>query len=162
MFNYISLGIIKIIDNLIATSKTLCIQRNKPLIVGVLVTISQLLFYTITSKVLSDGSWTAMIIVSVCAGIGSMIALPINNRFSEDITYINIITANNKNDMKELADYLRSEDIKVVSFDSYNIELQTTLTILAFAKTRDESKIIDKYIDNSNEKYLRQITKAKN
>ena len=158
MFNYISLGIIKIIDNLIATSKTLCIQRNKPIIVGLLVSVSQLLFFTVTSKVLSDGSPTAMLVVSVCAGIGSMIALPINNRFSEDITYINIITANNKNDMKELADYLRSEDIKVVSFD---IELQTTLTILAFAKTRDESKIIDNYIDNSNEKYLRQITKAK-
>ena len=56
-----------------------------------------------------------------------------------------------------LCDYCLEYNIKYIPVDSYNRRNEKTKTVLVFATTRYESKLIDKFLENSDVKYLRQI-----
>ena len=92
----------------------------------------------------------SIIVVSIASGIGSYIAFCINNKFSKETVYINIITSNNKTKMKDFADNMRADGIKVVTMQTYGDDIEKTLTALVFANTREQSSKIDKYIENHN------------
>jgi len=98
-----------------------------------------------------------MIVVSVASGIGSYIAFGINNKFSKETVYINIVTSNDKNQMKSFADHMRAEGIKVVTVPTYGDDIERTLTALIFANTRYQSKMIDKYVENHAELFREVI-----
>ena len=98
----------------------------------------------------------SIIVVSVASGIGSYIAFCINNKFSKETVYINIITSNDKTKMKIFGDYMRFQGIKIVTFDAYNDDIDHTLTALVFANTRNQSKLIDKYME-VNDGFFREV-----
>jgi hypothetical protein len=114
------------------------------------------MFIFIIKKVVSDSNIVSAIVVSVSAGIGSYIAFCINNKFSKETVFINIITSNDKAKMKAFGDYMRSQGIKIVTFDAYNDEINNTLTALVFANTRNQSKLIDKYME-ANCGFFREV-----
>jgi len=153
LYHYLTLSAVKIVDNIISTEKTLLTQKNKAVAASILVAISQFLFYMLISEVVSDNNIVSIIVVSVASGIGSYIAFYINNKFSKEIVYINIITSNDKTKMKAFGDHMRSEGIKVVTMPTYGDDIEKTLTALVFANTREQSKKIDKYIDQHGEFY---------
>jgi uncharacterized protein YebE (UPF0316 family) len=102
------------------------------------------------TEVVEDSNIISIIVVSVASGIGSYIAFYINNKFSKDTVYINIITSNDKDKMKDFGDCMRAEGIKVVTMPTYGDDIEKTLTALVFANTREQSKKIDKYIEANN------------
>lgn len=153
---YIVLAAIKVIDNIISTGKTILTQKNKAVAASVLVAISQFIFYIVVKQVVEDNNFISIIIVSVASGLGSFIAFYLNKKLSKDIVYINIITSNEHEHMKELGDYVRQEGIKIVTFDAYNDALEKTLTALVFANTKKQSAKIDKYIE-THEGFFREI-----
>lgn len=147
LYYYITLAVIKIIDNIISTEKTILTQKNKAISASILVVISQFMFYMLIKQVVADDNIISIMIVSVASGIGSYIAFYMNKKLSKDMVYINIITSNDKDKMKAFGDYMRTENIKIVTFDAYNDDRENTLTALVFANTKDQSLKIDKYID---------------
>lgn len=157
LYYYISLAFTKIIDNVITTEKSILIRNNKAIAASIFVMISEFMFIFIIKKVVSDSNVASAIVVSVAAGIGSYIAFFINSKFSKEIVFINIITSNDKAEMKAFGDYMRSMGIKIVTFDAYNDNIGNTLTALVFANTRNQSKLIDKYVGNHNEIYREVI-----
>jgi len=157
LYHYLTLSIVKIIDNVISTEKTLLTQKNKALAASILVTISQFIFYILISEVIEDNNITSMIVVSIASGVGSYIAFYIDNKFSKETVHINIITSNNKEKMKAFGDHMRAEGIKVVTMPTYGDDIEKTLTALVFANTRNQSKLIDKYVENNNELYREVI-----
>lgn len=157
LYYYISLAFTKIIDNVITTEKSILIRNNKAIAASIFVMISEFMFIFIIKKVVSDSNIISAIVVSVAAGIGSYIAFFINNRFSKETVFINIITSNNKAKMKAFGDYMRAAGIKIVTFDAYNDDINNTLTALVFANTRNQSKLIDKYVEENNELYREVI-----
>ena len=52
---------------------------------------------------------------------------------------------------------MRAEGIKVVTMPTYGDDIEKTLTALVFANTRNQSKLIDKYVENNNELYREVI-----
>lgn len=148
--HYLTLAFVKVIDNVISTEKSLLTQQNKAVAASILVTISQFLFYMLITEVVADSNIFSIIVVSIASGIGSYIAFCINNKFSKETVFINIITSNEKNKMKVFGDYMRSEGIKIVTMPTYGDEIEKTLTALVFANTRQQSKQIDKYMKNNN------------
>ena len=58
--------------------------------------------------------------------------------------------------MKIFGDYVRSEGIKIVTFDAYSDDLERTLTALVFSNTKEQSIKIDKYVE-SHEGFFREI-----
>jgi hypothetical protein len=150
LYYYISLALTKIVDNLITTEKSILVRNNKAIAASIFVMMSEFMFIFIIKKVVSDSNIVSAIVVSISAGIGSYIAFCINNKFSKETVYINIVTSNDKDKMKDFGDYMREQGIKIVTFDAYNDEINSTLTALVFANTREQSKRIDKYMETQN------------
>lgn len=156
IYYYIVLAILKIIDNIIITEKTILTQKNKEISASILVVISQIMFYFLIKEVVADSSVIAILIISLASGIGSYIAFYMNKKLSKDTVYINIITSNDKNKMKYFGDYMRTENIKIVTFDAYNDNVENTLTALVFANTKEQSNKIDNYL-NKHDGFFREI-----
>lgn len=157
MFNVILLGIIKVIDNVITTAKSITTYQNKKITTSILVIISQFMFYSIIKSIVSDGSTLSTIVVCVCSGVGTYIAMCISDRFKKDATYTNILTCSSTDSIDAMCMYLLEHKIKYIPVDSYSRSNERTKTILAFAQTKYESKLIDEFLMNSDTKYLRQI-----
>ena len=156
LYYYITLAVIKIIDNIISTEKTILTQKNKAISASILVVISQFMFYMLIKQVVADDNIISIMIVSVASGIGSYIAFYMNKKLSKDMVYINIVTSNDKDKMKAFGDYMRTENIKIVTFDAYNDDRENTLTALVFANTKEQSSKIDNYI-SKHDGFFREI-----
>jgi hypothetical protein len=153
---YVILAIVKVIDNIILTGKTILTQKNKAISASILVVISQFIFYIVVKQIVEDNNFISIAIVSIASGIGSYIAFYINKKVSKDTVYVNIITSNERIKMKELGDYVRAEGIKIVTFDAYSDDLERTLTALVFANTKEQSSKIDKYIEQ-HDGFFREV-----
>lgn len=153
---YLTLAGVKVIDNIVSTEKTILTQKNKAIAASLLVVISQFMFYFIIKEVVADSNIISTFVVSVASGIGSYIAFFMNKKLSKEMVYINIITSNDKNKMKAFGDYMRAKNIKIVTMDAYNDDIEKTLTAIVFASTKEESIHIDNYI-NKHDGLYRQI-----
>lgn len=154
---YLLLFIIKVLDNIILTAKSITTYQGKKIISSILVVISQLIFYLIIDQVINDSTMLAIIIVSISSGIGNYLAFLINDKFKKDDTWTNILTCSCQEDMTKLCTMLKEHKIKYLLFDTYNRKFTESLTVMVFAKTKADSKLIDKYLESTNVKYLRMI-----
>ncbi len=153
------LGLIKIFDNVIGTVKNIFIYKNRKLLTSLMVVLSQFLFYIVIQSIASDDSMITIIVISICSGLGTYIAMFANDRLQKEATFTNILTCSCEDSITDLCDYLLTNHIKYIPVDSYDRENKPTKTVLAFAATRHESKLIDTFIANSSVKYLRQVLK---
>lgn len=159
MIGYISLALIKIFDNIIGTAKSIATYKEQKVLSSILVVLSQLIFYLIIDRVVSDGTMVVILIVAISSGVGNYIAFAINNRFKRDDKWWVVLTTSDIDDVKELCNYLVLNHIKYIANDGYNRHGQKTINVIAFSKTKDESRLIDKYLDNTNHKYFKEILK---
>ena len=109
------------------------------------------------TEVVEDSNILSIIVVSIASGIGSYIAFCINNKFSKETVYINIVTSNDRDKMMAFGDHMRAEGIKVVTMPTYGDDIEKTLTALVFANTREQSSKIDKYLEDKTELYREVI-----
>ena len=148
----------KILDNALSTGKTILIQHNKGFLAGVSVMISSLLYFSVIKNVVNAENSIAMLVVSVASGIGCYIAVMITDRFSKDRTYVNVIMSDNKEAVQELRDFLAENHITNVAADSYTRDWsKKTITVTAYAETKEESRLITQYLEKSPLKFKRLI-----
>lgn len=151
------LSVIKILDNMITTAKSITTYQNKKLLTSILVVISQFMFYLVIKSVVEDNSMTSTVAVCICSGIGTYIAMLINDKTKKDLTYTNILTCSHAESIDDLCEYLLDNKIKYIPMDSYDRSNERTRTVMAFATTKYESSLIDTFLEESKTKYLRQI-----
>lgn len=154
---YILLTVLKIIDNVVLTAKSLAVHKRQKILSSILVIVSQLLFYLVIDQVINDSTILAIVIVSVSSGIGNYIAFLINDRFQKDDTWTNILTCSNKKDIVKLCTMLKENKIKYLLFDTYNRSFVESYTVMIFSKTKAESRLIDEFLKQTDVKYLRMI-----
>ena len=159
ILNLISVFIVKIIDNVLSTSKTLLIQKNKAVLAGISVVVSQIIFYKLIDAVSSGDGDLMIYVIAIASGIGTYLALFISNKFSKDRTYVNVILNDNKEAMIELREWLKEHKITNLTTDGYTKDWQKTLAITAYAETKEQSKLIDNYLKESEYKFKRIIGK---
>ncbi len=148
----------KILDNALSTGKTILIQRNKGFLAGVSVMISSVVYFSVIKNVVNAENSIAMLVVSVASGLGCYIAVMITNRFSKDRTYVNVIMSDNKEAVQELRDFLAENHITNVAADSYTRDWsKKTITVTAYAETKEESRLITRYLEKSPLKFKRLI-----
>ena len=150
--------IMKIVDNMLGTSKTILIQKGRGLLAALTGFISQIIFYKLIDAVNSDGD-IAVYVISVGSAVGTYLAIKINDKISKVKTYVNIILSDDKEAMMAFRDYLKEHKITNVATDAYTKEWDKTIAITAYAETKAESRLIDSYISNSETKFKRKITK---
>lgn len=154
---YILLAIIKIFDNVIITAKSIATYKERKIISSILVVVSQLLFYLVIDKVIEDNTMLAIIIVSFASGIGNYIAFSINGHFKKDSKWTMCLTTSDAEDVKRFCSYLVEHKIKYMASDGYNRRMEPTINIIAFSKTKAESRLIEQYLATSKSKYLKEI-----
>ena len=151
MTTAMSLGLLfiaKMADNALSTVKTIMIQRNRSLLAGVAIALSSFLYLTTLT-------------VAVASGVGCFLVSGINNKLSKDRIYINVVMSDDMAAMQDFRDYLAKHHITNVASDSYTLDWnRKTLTVTAYAETKEQSRIINSYMENSDTKYKRVIHKA--
>lgn len=154
---YIILALIKVFDNVVLTAKSIATYKEQRVISSILVVISQLIFYLVIDQVISDNTILAIVIVSVSSGIGNYVAFLINGKFKKDAKWSMVLTSSDREDVERLCNYLATNKIKYIASDGYNRKMEHTINIIAFSKTKAESRLIEKYLKTTNSKYLKEI-----
>ncbi len=157
MFEYILLALAKILDNVVLTAKSIATYKENKLLSSVLVVVSQLLFYFLISRIIEDNSLLAIIIVSVSSGIGNYIAFTLNSKFKKDSKWTMVITSSNAEDIEGLCNFLAKHNIKYIVNAGYNRKWDRTLHVIAFSKTKEESRLIESHLKEFESKYLKEI-----
>lgn len=150
----------KVLDNTLNTAKTILVQRNRCLLAGVALGLSNFIYLSITKDIVTSDSTLALVIVSIASGVGCCLAVALSNRFSKDRTYVNVILSDDKEAMKEFRDFLAENHITNVATDSYTLDWsRKSISITAYAQTKAQSRPIDEYIERSLLKCKRVIRK---
>lgn len=155
--NLVILFIVKVFDNMLGTHKTILIQQNKGVFAGINVGISQIIFYKLINAVGSSGNDLALYVIAIASGLGTYIAMKINQKKSKDKVYINALMSDDKEALIALGNYLKSKKITYTATDGYTLDWQPTICVTAYPETKDESRLLDKYIDefnNTNNNYI--------
>ena len=151
----------KVIDNALSTAKTILIQRSRWIIAGVIVMLSDVIYFWVTKNIVSAESNLMIVIVSIAGGIGCSLACFMGERFSKSRTYVNVIMSDNLRAMQGLRDFLAEHHITNVASDSYTLDWnQKTITITAYPENKSEIRLIRDYIENSELKFKQVIRKA--
>lgn len=154
---YIILAIIKIFDNVILTAKSITTYKEQKFLSSVFTTISQLIFYLIIKEVTGDNNLLAIVIVAISSGFGNYVALIINNKIKKDTKWTFVITSSNINDIQKLCNYLAENKVKYIASDGYTRKGEHTINVMAFSKSKDDSRLIEKFLSNTESKYLKEI-----
>lgn len=150
----------KVLDNTLNTAKTILVQRNRCLLAGVALGLSNFIYLSITKDIVTSDSILALVIVSIASGVGCCLAVALSNRFSKDRTYVNVILSDDKEAMKEFRDFLAENHITNVATDSYTLDWsRKSISITAYAQTKAQSRLIDEYIERNLLKCKRVIRK---
>ena len=157
MIEYVLLAIIKVLDNIISTAKSIATFKEQKVLSSILVVVSQLIFYLVINHVINDSTIMAIVIVSISSGIGNYIAFIINNKFKRDTKWTFVITSADIYDVQRLCDYLVKYKIKYIANDGYTRTGEHTINVIAFSKTKNDSRLIEQYLKNSESKYLKEI-----
>lgn len=154
----IGLFFVKVINNALSTTKTLLIQRNRCVLAGIAVALSEFAALWITKSVVTTDGIASMIFVSIAGGIGCTFACFVSDRISKERIYVNVIMSDNLEAMKSLRDFLAKHHITNVAADSYTKDWnKKTITITAYPETKAESKLINEYIESSPLKFKRLV-----
>jgi len=154
---YLWLVAIKLLDSILGTGKTILTQKNKGVLTALTVIVTQLIFFKVLDDVMKADSDLKMWVVSIASGVGTYIAILINQKMSKETVYINNILSDDREAMTALCNYLREHRIKNLVTDSYTKDWGKTLAVTVFAETKEQSKLVDKYIEESPTKFLRYV-----
>ena len=157
MIGYIVLAIVKILDNIVLTFKSIATYKEQKILSSILVVISQLIFYLVIDQVIGDNTLMAIIIVSVSSGVGNYIAFILNNKLKKDVKWTFVITSSNLNDIQKLCNYLAEHNIKYIANDGYTRKSNHTINVIAFSKSKNDSRLIENFLKNTESKYLKEI-----
>ena len=104
-----------------------------------------------------------MLVASIACGVGCALAVKLSDKFSKDRVYLNVIMNDDREAMQAFREFLAEHHITNVAADSYTRGSweEKTITITAYPETKDESRLIDNYIENSPLKFKRVISKNK-
>ena len=153
-----ALFVAKVFDNALGTAKTILAQRNRCVLAGLALGLSNFIYLSITKDIVTTDSTLALVVVSIASGVGCCLAVAFNNKFSKEKTYVNVIMSDDKEEMMKLRDFLAENKITNVASDSYTMDWERkTLTITAYAETKSQSKLIDEYIEASGTKFKRLV-----
>ncbi len=124
---------VKVLDNTLNTTKTILIQRNRCLLAGLTVIVSDYLYFTLIKNVLTSSGNLAVAVVAVAGGVGCCLAVGISQKLSRDRTFVNVIMSDDKEAMQKLRDFLALHHITNVATDSYTLDWNTrTITVTAY------------------------------
>ena len=157
---YSALFLTKVADNMLSTGKTILIQRNRCILAGLTVALSDFIYLLLMKNVLSGDSIVAVSVVSAAGGLGCCLAVFIGDKLSRERVFVNVIMSDDRSAMQGLRDFLASHHITNVASDCYTLDWnRKTITVTAYAETKAQNRLIDDYISGSGLRFKRVLQK---
>ena len=116
-----------------------------------------MIFYLVISQVISDNTLLSIVIVSVSSGVGNYLAFAVNSKLKKAAKWTFVITSSNLVDIQKLCNYLVEHNIKYIANDGYTRKGEHTINVIAFSKSKDDSRLIEKFLTTTESKYLKEI-----
>ena len=157
MIEYVLLVIVKIFDNVIQTAKSISTYKEQKILSSILTVVSQLIFYLVISQVIEDNTLLSIVIVAVSSGIGNYIAFIVNDKFKKAAKWVFILTSSDAEDVQRLCGYLAEHNIKYIANNGLTRKNEPTIHVIAFSKSKDDSRLIEDFLRNTESKYLKEI-----
>lgn len=157
MIEYVILAIVKVIDNVISTAKNICTYKEHKLMASLLTIVSNLIFYLIIGQVIEDNTLLVIVIVSISSGVGNFIAMAVDSKFKKAAKWTYVISSHIEEDIKNLCMYLAKNKIKYIACDGYTRRGEHTINVLAFSKSKEDSRLIYSFLKSTGNKYLIEI-----
>lgn len=157
MIEYVLLAVVKIFDNVIQTAKSISTYKEQKILSSILTVVSQLIFYLVISQVIEDNTLLSIVIVAVSSGIGNYIAFLINSKFKKAAKWVFILTSSDAEDVQRLCGYLAERNIKYIANNGLTRKNEPTIHVIAFSKSKDDSRLIEDFLKNTESKYLKEI-----
>jgi hypothetical protein len=117
------------------------------------------MFYFIIKEVMADDSMITILVVSVASGIGNYIAFIMADKFKADDKWQFHMTSSDKDDVIHLCNYLVEHNIKYLANHGLTRSGKETINVIAYSKTKDQSRLIENYLKNTKSKYLKEINR---
>ena len=121
--------------------------------------LSQVIFNKLINEVSAFDGDLAIYIVAVASGAGTLLAVKISDRFSKDRIFVNVILSDDREAMVKLRNFLRDHHIINLAAEGFTKDWNKTIAITAYTETREQSRLIDRYIRESSTKFKRIIQK---
>ena len=151
----------KMLDNAFSTAKTILVQRNHPIWAGLALSASSYLYLCITKNIVTADGQLSLIVVSIASGVGCCLAVAVSSKLSKDRTYVNVVMSDDKEAMQQFRDFLAEHHVTNVAADSYTRDWnEKTITVTAYAETKEESRLINHYITDNALKCKRVVQKG--
>ena len=90
--------------------------------------------------------------MSVAVGAGILLAIKISDKFSKERMFVNVLLSHDKEAMMELRDFLGKHKITNLATEGFTKDWNKSIAIAAYAEIREQSRLIDEYIRNSDTK----------
>ena len=119
--------------------------------------LSTFLGLWITKDIVNSDGFIPILVVAVAACVGCTLAVWVSDRFSRERTYVNVIMSDDVAEMKKFRDFLVQHKVTNTVVDSYALDWSKTLTLTAYAETKEQSRLIDGYIRESDTKFKRVV-----
>ena len=153
------LPIIKFIDKSLSTLKTITLFNGQYLLSAILEGISEIIFAYVVVGLVGSKSFSVVLAIAVAGGLGKYVTCKLSDRFSKDKTYVNVITgdAKSNSELVKLYNFCLEHNIKAFLYDTYDKEMNKSLTLQIHAETKDDSRLVDKFINECDHSLLRRI-----
>lgn len=85
-------------------------------------------------------------------GAGTLRTIKISDKFSKERMFVNVLLSDDKEAMMELRDFLEKHKITNLATEGFTKDWNKSIAIAAYAEIREQSRLIDEYIRNSDTK----------
>jgi Na+/melibiose symporter-like transporter len=149
---------LKFFDCALSTIKNVFLIKEKYLLSSICNSLSAMLFIfvaDIMANTASEDKWIIALIVFFANLTGSYFPPKFLDKIESDRLFIYIMTADCLENGFALADTLRELNIPVATTIVYNDKLQKTLSVTAYAKTKEQSNIIVYHVNKKYEGHFK-------
>lgn len=160
MINLFELFVLKMIDTVINSGKTIFMIRNKKFLSALSQAISNIFYIILMSKLMKSTDMASILTTSLAMFIGQYLSQWIAEKFDKDKVWKIAITPSSKESGKILADELRENNLATQTFPCFR-NGEKVLGINVFAETKSQSAIVENVLSQHDDvKY--NITTIKN
>lgn len=146
MIMIIQAFVLKLIDNGLATIKTIYLHKEKYFLGAVFNSLSTFFYLIAIVQIAKSNDIFSIIAMCLATFLGTYFPGIIIKKSERNKLFIFDVTADNLESGKEFADKIRDKNIAIKSYITYNEDLEKVLSCKIYSNNRDESKTINKLI----------------
>lgn len=141
--------IVKILENILATAKSIAVAKEKYLASAIFNALSAFFYLVAIVQLTKDNSIASIIVMTIATFIGTYIPGLLTERSERNRLYIFDITADSIKSGEKFINKVVAHNIAVRYYKSYDSHSNLVMSCKVFCTTREEFKIVNDLISDN-------------